>query len=67
MHAVDRKVCFSKCNLGVNFVKELANQLLYKENIAELNLSDNNLKDGVIVDLCHAIKMSRSIVFIDLA
>ena len=52
---VNRKLNFREFRVGQHFVCELSSILKVKQNISQLVLSGNNLRDGVLPSLCEAI------------
>lgn len=61
----NRKVNFTDCYVGFNFISSLSNILYSTDKIAYLDLAQNNLGDIGVQILCDAIQSSISLVMLN--
>ena len=64
---VNREVCLSKCNLGINSSKILSNVIKFSSRISRLDLSKNNIGDNGLIILIKGLKLNNSILHIDIS
>ena len=67
MNCVNRKLVIVGFNLGLESAKEIASILAVKSNIIHVNLSKNNFRDEGVDEILRKVKISTSIIHVDLS
>ena len=67
MNSVNRKLVIVGFNLGLESAKEIASILAVKSNIINVNLSKNNFRDEGVDEILRKVKISTSIIHVDLS
>lgn len=67
MNCVNRKLVIVGFNLGLESAKEIASILAVKSNIVHVILSKNNFRDEGVDEILRKVKISTSIIHVDLS